>query len=339
MFKALTRYALLAFTLYPAVAAADPITLKLAFFSSDRSTTYLAAVKPFVDAVNAEGKGSLEIVLYSGGVLGREIARQPQVVLDGSADIAFIVPGYSPERFSDNSVVELPGLFRNTREGTEVYTRLIAQKALQGYEDFIVIGAYVTEPSTIHSRMPINSIDELKGKRLRVNNPGEAVALEKLGAFPVQMEIIRIAAAISSGTIDGAAVPKTPLSDYGIKRVVTNHYLLSTSGSPLALIMNRKAFDALPKPAKDLIRKYSGEWAAAQFIDSYDRSDEFALEQLKSDPKRNIVFPSSSDFDLAQSAFKSVIADWLEAKPRHRELLLKVENELAKLRTAPRVSQ
>jgi TRAP-type C4-dicarboxylate transport system substrate-binding protein len=339
MFKVFAQCALLALALCPGAANADPATLKLAFFSSDRSTTYLAAVKPFVDAVNTEGKGLLEIVLYSGGVLGRDIARQPRVVLDGEADIAFIVPGYSPERFSDNSVVELPGLFRNMREGTEVYSHLIAENALKGYEDFVVIGAYVTEPSTIHSRTPINSIADLKGKRLRVNNPGEAVALERLGALPVQMEIIRIAAGISNGTIDGAAVPKTPLNDYGIKRVVTNHYLLGTSGSPLALVMSRKVFDALPKLARDIIRKYSGEWAAARFIENYDRSDELTLEQLESDPKRNVVFPSSSDLDLAQSIFKSVIADWLKNEPRHRELLQKAETELARLRTAPGASQ
>jgi TRAP-type C4-dicarboxylate transport system substrate-binding protein len=339
MFKVAVRCALFTLALLPAVATADPITLKLAFFSSDRSTTYLAAVRPFVDAVNAGGRGLIEIVLYSGGVLGRDIARQPKVVLDGEADIAFVVPGYSPERFSDNSVVELPGLFRDTREGTEVYTRLIAQGALKGYEDFVVIGAYITEPATIHSRMPINSIDDLKGKRLRVNNPGEAAALETLGALPVQMEIIRIAAAISNGTIDGAAVPKTPLSDYGIKRVVTNHYLLGTSGSPLALVMNRRAFEALPKPARDLIQKYSGEWTAARFIESHDRSDQLALEQLESDPKRNVVIPSSSDLDRAQSTFRSVTASWLDEKPRHHELLQKVGDELTKLRTAPGASQ
>ena len=94
MRKVLVRCAFLALAMYPAVAQADPITLKLAFFSSDRSTTYVAAVKPFVDAVNAEGKGVVEIILYLGGVLGREIARQPEVVLNGDADIAFVVPGY-----------------------------------------------------------------------------------------------------------------------------------------------------------------------------------------------------------------------------------------------------
>jgi TRAP-type C4-dicarboxylate transport system substrate-binding protein len=330
---------LLALAVLPATANADPVVLKLAFFSSDRSSTYLAAVKPFVDAVNAEGKGLVEIVLHSGGVLGREIAQQPQVALDGNADITFVVPGYSPEQFPDNSAIELSGVFRNTREGTLVYTRLLAQNALRGYEDFVVIGAYVTAPAMIHSHTPINSVDDLKGKKIRVNNAGEAAALEKLGVLPIRMEIVRIAAAISSGAIDGAAVSSTPLSDYGIKRVATHHYLLGTSGSPLALVMNRKSFESLPKPARDIIAKYSGEWTAARFIESYDRSDLIALEQLKSDPKRVLVFPSSSDLDRSQSAAKSAIADWVENEPHHQELLHKVESELAALRRASSASQ
>ena len=147
MRQVFARWALLTLALYPAVAGAEPITLKLAFFSSDRSTTYLAAVKPFVDAVNAEGKGSVEIVLYSGGVLGREIARQPQVVLDGDADIAFVA--VSAIRRKDSRTIlaaELPGYYSATREKAPWFTlRLIAQRALKGYDDFLVIGAYVTE--------------------------------------------------------------------------------------------------------------------------------------------------------------------------------------------------
>jgi TRAP-type C4-dicarboxylate transport system substrate-binding protein len=339
MRKVLIRWGLVALSLLPAVANADPAVLKLAFFSSDRSTTYLAAIKPFVDAVNAEGKGLVEIVLYSGGVLGREIAQQAQVVLDGTADIAFVVPGYSPERFPDNSAVELSGLFQNAREGTLVYTRLLAQNALRGYKDFVVIGAYVTEPAAIHSRTPINSIEDLKGQKIRVNSLGEAAALEKLGVLPIRMEIVRIAGAISAGSLDGAAVSNTPLSDYGIKRVATHHYFLGTSGSPLALVMNRKSFESLPQRARDIIAKYSGEWAAAQFIESYDRSDRIALEQLKSDPKRILVYPSSADLDRSETASKSAIADWLELGPHNHALLRMVESELTLLRSASGASQ
>src|SRR3984957_11541621 len=108
MFKMAAPCALL-LALSSNAADAEPIELRLAFFSSDQSMTYLAAIKPFVDALNLEGHDQVKVVLYSGGVLGREVAQQPDVVLDGKADIAFVVPGYTPARFPDNTVVELPG--------------------------------------------------------------------------------------------------------------------------------------------------------------------------------------------------------------------------------------
>jgi len=328
------RLLVIALALLPAIAAAEPISLKLSFFSSDRSVSYLGAVKPFVDAVNAEAKGLVKIEVSFSGVLGKDIAHQPQFVLDGTADIAFVAPGYTPDAFPDNTIVELPGLFRDMREATFTYTQLIAANALKGYKNFFVIGAYVPEPATIHGRVSIQSIDDLKNKRIRVNNPSEATALEKLGAIPVQMPINQIANALSSGNIDAAEVSKTALSDYGIIRVATHHFFLGTNGAPLALLMNRKRFEALPAAAQDIIRKYSGEWAAKRFNDIFLVSDEQVMEQLRSDPGRTLVFPSQQDLEVAHSAFASVIAEWAARSAHNKELLNLAEAAIVKLRKA-----
>jgi TRAP-type C4-dicarboxylate transport system substrate-binding protein len=332
MFKALARCVLFAFAVMPCAAFAEPVTLKLAFISSDRSTSYLAAVKPFVDAVNAEAKGLIEIKVHFSGALGNDLTQQAQLVLDGTADIAYVVTGLTRDRFADNAIMEMPGLFRNMRESTVVFTRLVAAKALRGYDDYFVIGAYVTEPETIHSKTPIASLGDLKGKRMRVNNPGEAAALEKFGALPILMSVTKISEAISSGSLDGAVVSPSPLNDYGIKRVASYHYLLGISGAPLMVLMNQKKFDALPKSAQAIIVKYSGEWAAKRFIDTYEAVENSILEELKSDPKRTIIFPSTSDVDRAQIAFNAVIADWLAKNPYHQKLFKQTEYELASLR-------
>ena len=84
--------------------------------------------------------------MFFGGALGKAPAQQPQLVRDGVADIAYIVPGYTAEQFPDNAVIELPGLFRDQREASLVFTRLIAANALRGYEDFVVINAFTAEP-------------------------------------------------------------------------------------------------------------------------------------------------------------------------------------------------
>jgi TRAP-type transport system periplasmic protein len=335
MIKVLAQCAFLTLVFLPGAAIAEPIALKLAFFSSDRSLTFRGAIKPFIDAVNQDPQGLIKVTLYSGGILGKEIAKQPQVVLDGTADIAFVVPGYTPERFPDTSVLELPGLLRDIQQGTLVYNRLISLDALKGYEDFFVIGAFVTERESIHSRTPISSIADLRGKRLRVNNPIEAAALEKLGAIPTVMQITQVSDAISKGSIDGTAVSISPLFDYGIKRVAVFHYFLETSGAPLALLMNRRRFESLPPPAQAVIRKYSGAWVGERFVDTYKVAVAQGMEQLKSETNRKLIFPSSADLETAHAAFEAVIAEWTDASLHHRELLKLVESEIVKLQPVP----
>src|SRR5436190_20798356 len=121
MLKTIARIATTV-VLLPCAAAADPIKLKLSFFSSDRSVSYLAAVKPFVDAVNADGKGLIEIEPHVAGALSRDLTKQPQLIRDGVADIAYVVPGVTRNEFSDNTIVEMPGLYRDMREATAVFT-------------------------------------------------------------------------------------------------------------------------------------------------------------------------------------------------------------------------
>jgi TRAP-type C4-dicarboxylate transport system substrate-binding protein len=153
-------------------ASAEPIRLKLSLISSDRSLIYLANVKPFVDAVNAEAKGLLEIDIYFSEFLGLAI-EQPQLVADDAVDIAFILPGYTPERFYDNTIVELPDLFESPLEASIVYTQLIASGAIKGYEDYFVIAALMSPAENIQSRRPIASIVDLKGLIVRIQRSTE----------------------------------------------------------------------------------------------------------------------------------------------------------------------
>ena len=74
------RLAIFALALTPALAAGEPITLKLSFFASEQSDAYRDGVKPFVDAVNAEGKGLVTIKVYPKGALGNAVAEQPGMV-------------------------------------------------------------------------------------------------------------------------------------------------------------------------------------------------------------------------------------------------------------------
>ncbi len=162
------RAGALTLALLPTLAAsAAPVELKLAFFTSEKSDTYRHGVQPFVDAVNAEGKGLVTIKVYPDGALGKALAEQPNMVLEEAADIAWVVPGQTPYRFPDNQALELPGLFRDVREGTLVYTRLLAASALRGYQDFVVHRRLHQRPQ--HHPQP--QADHIACRAQRAENP------------------------------------------------------------------------------------------------------------------------------------------------------------------------
>jgi TRAP-type C4-dicarboxylate transport system substrate-binding protein len=330
MTNAIGRCLLIAVTLLPIAAAAEPIKLKMAYFSSDREPPYVSVLQPFADAVNREGKGLIEIVPYAGGVLGRNYAAQAQEVLDDVADMAWVNPSLTPERFPDNDVLEFPGLFRDLKEASLVYTRVVA--SLRGYEDFFVISALANFPLMVHTRPPIGSLADLRGKILRVNNLIEGDALKAIGITPVIIPINEVALAIGRGTLDGATMPPNALFAYGVSRITRFHYVAPLGAAPLAFLMNRKKFESLPKAGQDLIRKFSGEATAPRFVETYDANNVQAMNDLKSDSNRVLIMPARSELDTLQSTFAAGLEKWRDQNPHNMELWKLVQTEIAKLR-------
>jgi len=312
---------------------ADPIELKLAFFAAESTDTFKYGIKPFVDSVNSEGSGLVHITVFADGALGKTLAEQPSMVLEGTADIAWVVPGQTPYRFPDNQLIEMPGIFRDLREGTLAYTHLVAAGALRGYQDFFVIAAYTSAPSIIHSRRPIQSLAALKGQKIRTNNPIEATALERLGALPTIIPASRLADAIDRGAVDGAVVSPTGLFQFGAAQTARNHYLLGVGAAPLVVVMSRKKFESLPEPAQALIRKYSGERAAAAWIESFGATEKASMRKIETDEQRIVIEPSLADAAAAQQTFRSMIDSWVAESAHNKELLRLLEADLAAVRS------
>lgn len=319
--------------LLPATVAAEPITLKLSFFTSDRSNIYQCQVKPAVDAVNAEGAGLIQLDVYFSGTINPVLTEQPRLVTDGVADLAIVVPGFSPQRFPDSAVMQLPGLFRDERESSRVFTRLVEAGALEGYKEFFVVGAFVSAGESIHSRKPIVTLADLNGQAIRVNNPIEADTLRKLGAVPLVLPINQTMDALAQGKIDGATVVPSMVFEFGFGRLTRNHYLIHLGGAPVSLVMNREKFASLPQPAQAIVRKYSGDWLSQQEASCFEARNRETAARLEADPRRKVTYPSQADMATSQRVFASVVEEWAAQSPHNRELLALVRAEIAKLQS------
>ncbi len=317
----------------PLAAAAEPIELKLSFFSSDQNDAYRDGVKPFVDAVNAEGKGLVTIKVHLNGGLGNAVAEQPKLVAEGVADIAWVVPGQTPYRFPDNQALELPGLFKDVREGTLVYTHLIAANALRGYEKFFVIGAYASAPTAIHSRKKVTVACLTQGSENPYQQFGGGGGHRTLRRHPDHYA-------------GGAAFRRADARCRRCRhdepwRFVSVRYR-RLGDQPLPPRHWRGSAGGADEPQE--IRQLAGSSAsahpqvqrraaAATWIELYGATEQRSLDKIESDPARKAVKPSPADRVAAEKVFQSMIDAWA-ARARTIACFLKmIEADLATIRS------
>jgi TRAP-type C4-dicarboxylate transport system substrate-binding protein len=306
--------------------------LKWAVFTPDSEVTFRTVMKPFAETVARETDNAVIFDLFPNGALGRNPGQQPQMVIDGVADVAWVVPSYSPGRFPDTEVLELPGMFKDLRESSLVATRLNQHKALHDYGDFYVIGMWGTAPYSIHTNFPVNSIADLKGKTIRASSKNESAALRAFGAVPIGMPVTEIPEAISRGTISGTTSHMAPFFDFGLDRVTNNHFFIGLGVVPLAILLNKKKFDALPDAARAVIERNAGDALTKTWIDSITAYNAANLKKLESNPKNKVVFPSQAELDNAQKLLAPVRDAWVAASERHKELKAALDTELAAVR-------
>ena len=306
--------------------------LKWAVFTPDSEVTFRTVMKPFAETVQRETDNAVVFDLFPNGALGRNPGQQPQMLLDGVADVAWVVQSYSPGRFPDTEVLELPGMFKDIRESSLVATGLAKHNVLKDYGDYYIIGLWGTAPYSIHTNFPVNSIADLKGKTIRASSKNESAALRAFGAVPIGMPVTEIPEAISRGTISGTTSHLSPFFDFGLDRVTNNHFFIGLGIVPLAVLMNKKKFDALPETSRAVIERNAGYPLTKKWIDSISSYNAANLEKLKSNPKNKIVFPDQAQLDEAQKLLAPVREAWVAASDRHKNLRAALDTELAKVR-------
>jgi TRAP-type mannitol/chloroaromatic compound transport system substrate-binding protein len=130
-------------------------------------------------------------------------------------------------------------------------------------------------------RREVHTVADLKGLKMRVAGLG-GVVMSRLGAVPQQIGGADIYPALEKGTID-AAEWVGPYDDekLGFHKVAPHYYYPGwwEGGPQLDLIVNRQAWEALPKPYRAALEAASAE-AHVHMIAKYDAVNTAAMKRL-----------------------------------------------------------
>ncbi len=312
---------------------AEPVTLKFATIQPPPAKVVQKVYATWIDRVVKNSGGTLKIDLYAGGTLGRNPQVQLKLLMDGMADIAWIVGDYTPGRFPDDQVFNLPFMLESEAEGAYVGQRIFERKLLRGYDDLKILNLRLTGPYFIHTTFPVEKPEDLKGHKFRVAGRFHAELLKQVGVTTVGLPITQVTESLSRGVIDGTLNDVQVLKLFRIGDAAKYHVLVPLGSISMLIAMNKQKYESLPVEAKSAIDKNSGEALSKLFAQVVGNDEVSILDDLKKDPQHKFVTPSGAEMNSWKNAFQPVIENWKKETPNGETLIKAFQEELDRYRS------
>ena len=197
---------------------------------------------------------------FPNGQLGAELPAVQSVLL-GTVDMT--VPGNAAfSNFVPHfRVFDFPFLFRSAHfEGVvsgAVFEELRTAAAARGFR---LLGIFNSGTRHIMTKSPVNSISDLKNKKIRtVQNPIHVEAFKAFGANATPLAYNELYGALQAGVVDGADAANTNYWAQKFYEVAPNWALVSWLIYTAPVVMSEKTFQGLPKDIQAALEKAGAE--------------------------------------------------------------------------------
>lgn len=294
-------------------ALAQEVTLRLHQMLPMQATIPSKAIQPWIEKVEKESGGRIAVQHFPSMQLGGKPPALYGQAEDGVVDLVWTVLGYTPGRFPKTEAFELPFMTGDAEADSRAFHTYVTENAMDEFSTTKPLVFHVHGPGWIHSSKPIQSLDDMRG--LKVRGPTRVInsMLTKLGAEPVGMPVPAVPSALQKGVIDATVIPWEVTLPLKVSELVENHSGFSTAPglytATFVMTMNKAAYEKLPDDLKKVIDDNSGPETAALFGAAMAAGDEEG--RAKAEGSGNTIVELEADRAKWEEAAKAVTEEWV----------------------------
>ncbi|MDD9715689.1 TRAP transporter substrate-binding protein [Dinoroseobacter sp. PD6] len=268
-----------ALSLSAGLAAAQEVTLRCQHFLSPQGSIPKFFITPWAEKIEAESEGRIKVEIYPAMQLGGKPPALYDQIRDGVIDCGWALPAYTPGRFPESEVFELPFMTTMSAENSSRAAWEFTEKYLmERMGDIHLMAVHVHGPGVIHKKgAPIMSTADFDGLKLRGPSRQANKLLETLGATPVGMPVPAFPESLSKGIVDGGVIPWEIVPPLKVHELADSHTQI---GGDRALYntfflwgMNKATYEGLPEDLRAIIDANSGLEASAWAGRAMDQGD------------------------------------------------------------------
>lgn len=296
-------------------SAAETITLKLHHLLPPVAHAHKNMLVPWADKVMKESGGRLKIDIYPAMQLGGKPPQLAGQALDGVVDIVWTVPGYTPGRFTQTEVFELPFMHTNTTASNLALNDYV-QNHGEEFKDYKLISMFVHAGQVFHSHKAIRKASDLKGMKIRTPTRTGGWMIEAMGAVPIGAPVPKIPEMLSKKIVDAVLIPyevtmplktaemvdfHTTLGDPKVSRINTTTFMIA---------MNKAKYDSLPADLQKVIDNNSGANLSRWLGKIWDEAENPGIAKAKASGEL-IVMSAAETAKLRAMTEKPVTDRWI----------------------------
>jgi len=291
----------------------DPITLRWSHHVPAVSGMAKNVYTPGFRLLEKLSKGKIKVEERWGGTIHPANAGY-DATRSGLTDSTACYIFYNPTTFDLMHALSLPGIVPSSPAGTRI--------THEAYDEFfrkemertgVLMGiVYTTTPYVLHSTDVLDSLESLKGQKVRTGGGVHAAVWKALGAVPTTMAAPRIYTAFQRGLLDAVAFPDSVSVLFRIDELAKSHTYINLSRLNQEHCVSRKWFEALPPDLKQVVARWVQGFSQAISQEFYVLAGAKARNKFRSE-NINIVQLSDAEKKKWQAAAKPVIDDWIKS--------------------------
>ncbi len=277
-------------------------------------------LKQFADDVAKASGGKLQITVHAGASLFKapEIKRAVQ---GGQAQIGEILLVNFQNEWQIFGADGIPFLADSYDSAMKLYKaqRPMLEKKLDS-QGMMLLYAVPWPPQGIYVNKPINSAADLKGVKWRAYSPSTAKIAELVGAQPVTVQAAELSQAMATGVVQSYMSSGSTGFDTKTYEHIKYWYDTQAWLPKNAVIVNKKAFEALDKATQDAVLKAAAT-AETRGLEASKFTNKDSLDKLKANGM-NIMEPSAQLKADLKKVGDVMIKDWLAKAGAEGQALL-----------------
>jgi TRAP-type C4-dicarboxylate transport system substrate-binding protein len=146
-----------------------------------------------------------------------------------------------------------------------------------------VLGVFVHGPGQLHTKFPVKSLSDMKGKKMRIGGGLVNVLAERMEVTPVGAPAPKSYEMMQQGVVDGTFLPAQEQKFFRLTEVSSDLTLFPKGlyTTAFTMMMNPDVFESLSKKDQDAIMSVSGEKLSRLAGASWGAADAAGIKAAK----------------------------------------------------------